>query len=79
MSRGNSKNGRGRNAVENDAIAPVDNLDLSQLPEHLHEWARNLELEASRYERAADEMKQQASVFAMTYFTRSILGEENNG
>ena len=57
--------------------SPCEDLDLSMLPEHLHERARNLEAEANRCQRHANEMEQHARVFAITYFSRSILGEEN--
>jgi hypothetical protein len=56
--------------------AVVEDLDLTGLPEHLHEWARNLETEADRHQRGADDMEQQARLLE-PFFVRSILGEEN--
>jgi hypothetical protein len=53
----------------------VEDLDLTGLPKHLHEWARNLEAEANRYQREADEMAGQARVLAVRFLTKSILGE----
>jgi len=57
--------------------AVVEDLDLSELPSHLHEWARTLETEATRHQREADDMKSQAPVLAITLFSKSILGEQN--
>jgi hypothetical protein len=47
--------------------ATVDDLDLSELPEHLHEWARNLEEQANQYQRDAEEMEKQVRVLAITF------------
>jgi hypothetical protein len=58
--------------------AVIEDLDLSGLPSHLHEWARTLEAEASRHQREADDMKSQARVLAIIFPSSSILGDENH-
>jgi hypothetical protein len=55
----------------------VENLDLAGLPEHLHEWARNLETEADRHQREANNMEHQARALAVRFLTKSILGDQN--
>jgi hypothetical protein len=35
----------------------TDHLDLGSLPDHLHEWARNLEAEANRRQRQAEDLE----------------------
>ena len=64
--------------MQKSANVACEDLDLSTLPARMHEWARNLEAEANRYQREADEMAGQARILATTFFSKSILGEEND-